>query len=172
MKLSEFTLPTELTQRNLAGICLTIACLAVLTLVYGIWQWQGDWKLAHHSIESAPVITTAEAPDLLAAITQQHLFGQTARLGDMPITNLQLQVTGIVKMDYAASKAYISMAGQPSKIYRTGDMLPYGVKVYDIQPDAIVLQTDAGQLEKLPLPRTALQFKAKAQPNTEERAYT
>ena len=58
------------------------------------------------------------------------------------------------------SKAYISIDGQPSKIYQVGESLPSGVKVYDITPNEVVLEND-GNLEKLPLPREQLKFKPK-----------
>jgi hypothetical protein len=64
------------------------------------------------------------------------------------------------ELNGSISKAYISISGQPGKIYQIGDNLPYGVKVYDITPDTVILEND-GHLEKLPLPREKLLFKRK-----------
>jgi len=92
-----------------------------------------------------------------------RLFGNTySKNGDVPISDLELRVTGIVKVENetvgSASKAYISISGQPSKIFQVGDSLPYGVKVHDISFDAVILE-NGGHLEKLPLPRETLEFK-------------
>jgi hypothetical protein len=80
----------------------------------------------------------------------------------VPITSLQLRVTGIIKLDNeatdATSKTLVSIAGAPSKIYKVGDHLPLGVKIYAITPTAVILE-NSGQLEKLLLPRASLHFR-------------
>ena len=83
-------------------------------------------------------------------------------MSQMPVTNLQMRVTGIVKMSGQSnsSKAYISVEGQPGKIYQEGDDLPNGVRIYTISDDAVILDID-GRFEKLPLPREKLQFKSR-----------
>ncbi len=95
----------------------------------------------------------------------KHLFGMSAT-GDMPITNLELRVTGIAREADAqsenVSRAYISIAGGVSKIYQVGDSLPDGVKIYDITSDTVILE-NSGKLEKLPMPRQKLQFKPRDQ---------
>jgi type II secretory pathway component PulC len=155
----------NLTQRMMMGICLGIAILFGFTLLYTIWCWYDDWQLAHQAnTQSVRVATTDETTNMITAIPDAHLFGQTD--SEMPITSLQLRVTGIVKKNDAqtgsVSKAYISISGQPSKIYQTGDDLPYGVKVYEITTDSVILEND-GKLEKLPLPRERLEFKPRYQ---------
>lgn len=153
----------NLTPRRLMGACLILVGLTGLTLLIALWQWHSDWKLSHSKV-AAPIITDAsETANLIAALPSAHLFGKSfADGGDMPISNLQLKVTGIMKANDEngndVSKATISMGGEPSKIYQKGDTLPYGVKVYDITNDAVVLEND-GHLEKLLLPRQPLQFK-------------
>ncbi|TAK75183.1 MAG: hypothetical protein EPO11_05825 [Gammaproteobacteria bacterium] len=162
MKLSNMIINNNLPQRAAAGSCVLIALFVGFTFFYALWQWHSDWVLAHQPM-TAPVLTTSDATtSLIAAIPDEHLFG--AGVGEMPISSLQLRVTGIVKMEGALSKAYISIAGQSSKIYRTGDSLPYGVTVHDITSDAVILEND-GHLEKLPLPREQLAFKMR---NAEE----
>lgn len=155
----------NLTQRMMMGIFLGIAALFGFTLLYTIWSWYDDWQLAHQSApKNVVVATTDETTNMITAIPEAHLFGQTD--SDMPITSLQLRVTGIVKTNNdennGSSKAYISISGQPGKIYHTGDELPYGVKVYEITPDSVILEND-GKLEKLPLPRERLEFKPRYQ---------
>lgn len=156
----------NLNQRNVLGICAGLATIVAITFLYSAWQWHADWVLAHQAIAASPTVATAdETADMIAAIPDEHLFGKSfAKGGAMPITNLQLRVTGIVKVEDegsgSVSKAYISISGQSSKIYQIGDSLPYGVKVYDITPNEVILEND-GHLEKLPLPREKLQFKPK-----------
>lgn len=163
MRLNDLTLPADLSQRAILGICAILSVCILMTLFYSVWQWSLDWKIAHQEI-AAPSLKTPEKKDIIASISNHYLFGQPAKLGDIPITNLQLRVTGIVKKEgpMSYSKAYISISGQPDKIYTTGDILTGGVKIYDITPDAVVLENE-GRLEKLPLPREKLQFKPRQQ---------
>ncbi len=148
------------------ALCMSIVVLVSFTFFYSAWQWRSDWILAHQTTSAVPTIAkTDDTAETIAAIPDDHLFGKLlSKTGEVPITNLQLRVTGIVKVDAEQSglfsKAYISISGQPSKIYQAGDSLPYGVKVYDITPDTVILEND-GRLEKLPLPRERLKFKPK-----------
>jgi type II secretory pathway component PulC len=159
-------------QRALLGACLLSAGLVAFTGIYTLTQWVGDWTLAHPQPANKPAIAaTNESAALIAAIPDAHLFGKSfSDTGNVPITSLQLRVTGIVDIDDgeggSASKAYISIAGAPSKIYQVGDSLPYGVKLYSISADTVMLEND-GKLEKLPLPREPLAFKPR---DTEESA--
>lgn len=153
----------QIGQRGVIAICASFAALICLTLVYAFWQWHSDWVLVHQTTTIPSVTRSDEAADMIASIPSEHIFGKAfSKGGEVPITNLQLRVTGIVKVDaedgIEFSKAYISISGQPSKIYQIGDSLPYGVKVYSISADAVILEND-GHLEKLPLPREKLQFK-------------
>jgi general secretion pathway protein C len=151
----------QLNQRYMLGACAALGVTVAATFIYVMSAWYLDWKLAHQT--AAPVISsdTDANARLIASIPNLHLFGLSATR-DMPVTNLQLRVTGIAREANAqnenVSKAYISTSGQPSKIYQVGDSLPDGVKIYEITPDTVILE-NAGQLEKLPLPREKLKFK-------------
>ena len=166
------SLPISTKQLKQQAALLSIMASAILlgiTLIYSIWQWHSDWRLAHQEIKStAALLPDDETLSMINALPKAHLFGENISSGNMPITSLQLRVTGIVKSldenSHEVSKAYISMSGQAAKIYQTGDSLPYGVKVYEINNDAVILEND-GHLEKLPLPRERLEFKAR---DTEE----
>lgn len=151
----------QITQRMMLGAIAAIGVCACLMFGYAAWGWYQDWVIAHQPVK-ATVSSIDDTQALIASIPDAHLFGQSFRDGDVPISSLQLQVTGIVKMDDEtsgrSSKVYISIQGQPSKIYEKGDDLPYGVKVYDIAPDTVILQNN-GKLEKLPLARPKLEFK-------------
>lgn len=166
MNLNKLRLPADLQQQGLLGICLATAAAVLITSLYSAWQWHQDWTMAHRETIAAPAMNTTDfLENTIKTIPDNHIFGaNTNKLGNIPISNLQFRVTGIVKMENsqqgANSKAYISTAGQISKIYQTGDLLPYGVKVYEISSNAVILQND-GHLERLPLPRESLQFKTK-----------
>lgn len=157
-----FNIPTQISQRSIVALCAIFAALVCCTFGYAAWQWYDDWQLANQPVAKVPVVAKSDAVGkMIAAIPDKHLFGQAFN-GNVPITNLQLKVTGIVKFDgnanAADSKAYISISGQPSKIYQIGDNLPYGVKIYDISENSVILEND-GRLEKLPMPRQKLHFK-------------
>lgn len=157
------TLPNN--PRILLATCTLLTALTGMTAIYTGWQWYQDWKIAHQLIIEKPSLKmTDESATIINALPKAHLFGQAFSKGQVPTSNLQLRVTGIVKANQEGagifSKAYISIAGQPSKIYQIGDDLPYGVKVYDITSNMVILQND-GRLEKLPLPREPLEFKTK-----------
>lgn len=146
---------------TMAGIVVLFLTVMAITLTLIALRWRADWQWSHqHPVQTASTVNPSTAATLIAALPEQHLFGQSIATGILPISNLQLKLVGIVKMNDAsyASKATISVAGQPDKIFRVGDRLPYGVIVYDITPDSVILQND-GHLEKLTLERQQLIFK-------------
>lgn len=153
-------LNVQMNQRYLMAIAAALSLFVVITFCYDFTAWYFDWKLAHQVLTNKVKLDDSSAR-LIASIPNQHLFG-LSETGEMPITNLQLRVTGIAReanaMGENVSKAYISIAGSPSKIYQVGDSLPDGVKINDIKPDTVILE-NGGRLEKLPLPREPLQFK-------------
>ena len=141
-----------------------------ITGILSLWQWHDDWLFAH---QTNPVMQKAihkdETAVLIEDLPKQNLFGKA--LGDAPITNLQFHVTGIVKAEgIDTSKAYISTGGKTSKIYYIGDKLPYGISIYDITADAVLLENN-GRIEKLLLAREPLQFKKKMAAKNEENEY-
>lgn len=151
-----------LPQRLALGLTIGLSAVLSITLIYVCWQWYDDFQLAHTHQTSITLPTTTEAATLITNLPNTHLFGKG--MAGLPITSLHLLVTGIVKVGdepNASSKAYISISGQPSKIYHVGDELPGGVHVYSISNDTIILEND-GELEKLPLPRQPLQFKPRS----------
>ncbi|EKD71207.1 MAG: hypothetical protein ACD_46C00246G0006 [uncultured bacterium] len=152
----------QLTERTMLSMIVLLSVSTLIMFFYASWQWRNDWIIAHQEIVNTSLSTIDDTQEMIASIPKAHLFGQSFTNGEVPISSLQLRVTGIVKIDPEQednkSKAYISIQGQPSKIYEKGDDLPYGVKVYDITSDAVILENN-GHLEKLPLPREKLEFK-------------
>ncbi len=150
-------LTINLTQKNTILLCATFIGITLFTVWGAAWQWHHDWELTHQPISTSQKITPMTAEKNLATtIADHHLFGKS--VVSVPITNLQLRVTGILKEENDSSKASISTSGQPDKLYQVGDELPDGVKVYAITNHAVILENE-GHLEKLPLPREQLQFK-------------
>lgn len=142
---------------------ILLALFIAFIIIYSLTEWYSDWQLTQH--EKIAIISPSFKDNTAAMINSlpdKHIFGQSLTDGSVPITNLQLRVTGIVAIensnDHQTSKAYISMGEQASKVYRIGDTLGYGVKIYDITSDAVFLEND-GHIEKLPLPRSKLTFK-------------
>jgi general secretion pathway protein C len=144
------------------GLSAGLAVCVLMAFFYCVTAWHSDWVLAHQAPPIPVVASSDETTAMIKDIPANHLFGMAFSKGNVPITSLQLKVTGIVKVTNESgkevSKAYISTEGQPSKIYQVGDSLPSGVKIYEITTDTVILEKD-GTLEKLPLPRQALEFK-------------
>lgn len=150
-------------KKHLPLLCAALLSLMIfLTLWHAISRWQADWAITHPKVAPSSPLLHNNTMALLAALPDKHVFGQNLSGEGVPVSNLALRVTGIVKIESedgaGPSKAYISISGQPSKIYQAGDSLPYGAKIYDITSDAVILEND-GQLEKLPLPREKLHFR-------------
>jgi len=167
MNISNTMININLQQRTVLGTFTLLLVMVCATFVYTIWQWRSDWILAHQQLEETAVIKNNNNENLIASIPDAHLFGKAApniaHINEVPISSLQLQVKGIVKQNNGQSKVLISTAGQPSKIYKIGDAVSSGVKVYGITTDTVILENN-GRMEKLPLLREKLQFK----PRTKE----
>lgn len=143
---------------------LNIGLFLSLSLVsyHAISSWHKDWQLIHqapkNNVHSDQNNTHFQA--LIDALPRANFFGEPLNnLRDVPFSDLQIAVTGIVKSvtGDAGSKVYISIAGKTSKIYEVGDAIEEGVTVYSIAADTVVFARD-GHLEKINLPRSNLQF--------------
>lgn len=156
--MNEFVL-TQQHRLILLGASLVITCAF---LGYTLITWYDDWQLSHAPLPTYHLPKQTDKAALIEMLPEQHLFGQgLTPMGEMPISNLQLRVMGISKgmnENSATSQALIAIADGASKVYKIGDSLPDGVKIYAIAADAVVLEND-GRLEKLPLPRETLVFK-------------
>lgn len=143
-------------------ILFIMGSLCAMSLFNVIKGWRADWQLVHQPVPvQLAEIDNHENERVVETIPSMHLFGQAIAKGKVPVTNLQLKVTGIVQVEnkhYGVSKAYISVAGQPSQVYQLGESLPYGVKVYSINKNMVILENN-GHLEKLLLPREEPTFK-------------
>jgi type II secretory pathway component PulM len=82
-------------------------------------------------------------------LVQWPLFGGEVLASDYPTTSLPIHLLGILTLSQGG-QAVLEFAGQPAKTYAEGETLPGGALIYQVLPDAVVLQQH-GQLEKLPL---------------------
>jgi general secretion pathway protein C len=148
---------------TLLTLLTCVSSIFVITLGYTAWQWTSDWHLAHEPLlRSVSVQANDETAARIAAIAKAHLFGGSPSAGSVPVSNLQMVITGIVNVEKTSpslhSKVYISIAGEPSKIYHVGDTLPYGVTIHEIKNETVIFN-NGGRLEKLSLGRQKLIFK-------------
>lgn len=157
------TLRLNLNKRLSFGFFLASLLTFVLLAAFVFSSWREDWRLSHKLPQPilAKKVENNEMAQLIEGIPHSHLFGQPIKsVGNVPLTNLQFRLTGIVHSDNT-SKAYIAIGGQPSKIYRTGDIVPNSeAKIFAITDDTVIIQNE-GRLEKITLTRQKLQFKNK-----------
>jgi type II secretory pathway component PulC len=154
----------------LIGANLSLLLLIILTLTFNIQAWRQDWQLTHKVVSPLTMTALNQDKALIDQLPDLHVFGKPMQaVSDVPVSNLELHVTGIAKSTAkdktGISSAYISISNQPSKIFHVGDVVYAGVKLYDISDDAVVLQNN-GKLEKLPLKRTKLEFKPRPSKET------
>lgn len=94
----------ELPRHFLLILCASLAVLLSLTFSLESWKWHLDWQLAHQTRHETPAHAKDESLSLIQALPEAHLFGQSISKGIVPITNLQLHVTGIVKVKGGGQK--------------------------------------------------------------------
>lgn len=153
--------PLLSTEQGRRGGLVAIAIFSLfllITLIEIPITWHRDYLLAHTPTTKIAQPASNQMIALIMQLPDQHLFGVSGQSADLPITSLQLHLVGIVKADTAsASRAIISEAGQPGKIYQTGDNLTAGVRIKTITADGVILE-NGGHMEKLPLSRPPLTF--------------
>jgi len=158
----ELFAPIFLSERSrYAGMVAFVAVALLLVYAVGstLFNWYGDFKSVTATPTEMRSASASNESQLITDLPKQHLFGQAA--GEdafLPITSLQLKLTGILKdVGDKRSKVIISAGGQPGKVYAVGDSLLSGIVINAINEDGIVLE-HSGRLEKLPLTREALAF--------------
>jgi type II secretory pathway component PulC len=160
--LEELYAPIFLSERSrYAGIITFVAVglLVTYAVLSTLFSWYGDFKTPQTQPKDAHLASMNTEAQLITELPKQHLFGQAE--GDdafLPITSLQLRLTGILKdVGDKHSKVIIAEGEQPGKVYAVGDTLLSGIVINAINDDGIVLE-HSGRLEKLPLTREALAF--------------
>lgn len=161
-----FLFSTERGRQVGLGLAGLFGVAAVFTFGNMFLNWRSDYVLSHQPVILKRTSSVFDENALLIAqIPEQHIFGLQA--GDdafLPISSLQLRLTGIIKVkDDSKSKIIVSEAGKPGKIFGIGDELASGIKINTINDDGVILE-NGGKLEKLPLVRSSLIFHEKPKP--------
>jgi type II secretory pathway component PulC len=155
-------LTTEWGRRAGLATFIVTALLLLGTLIKMPLTWRADLALANEQASTAAQPFSKQMSALIEQIPEAHLFGRNGladSISDMPITSLQLRLVGIVKsVPDQYSRALISEAGEPAKVYQIGDTLSSSeVRVTAITRNGVVLENE-GHVEKLPLQRSRLHF--------------
>lgn len=143
-----------LNKRIAASTVIIFFLLLLLTIINTIY----DWVPAGSSDSMTAAIHVARPSYHLQDISSWHLLGGNPNGGDLPETNLQLTLQGVLTMsDTAHSSAIIAQPGKPGEVYQPGDLLPSGAILDKVMADKVIIQ-NRGKLEVLPLVRAKLQF--------------
>lgn len=144
--------------------------LSVSILLYIVVSILIDWHsnmLAFRAANKNSVSSENNLAELVLAIPNGHLFGKYGVLeknAHLPITSLQIELTGLIEAKPgSSSRVIITEGGKPGKVYQIGDTLQSGVRINSIESDGVVLE-NGGQLEKLPLRRQPLTFQREIKP--------
>jgi len=156
-------LTTEQGWRLGLGSAAIFACLALLSLFSTLSGWRADAQLSSEAQARAAIMRdlSSSVSELTKVIPQAHLFGYQAPVSAyMPITSLQMRLTGIVQEAAAEegssfSKAIISLQGGVGKVYQVGDMVMEGIKLMEIKANGVILDNN-GHSERLPMQRARL----------------
>lgn len=156
-------------EQRQSAIAGWIAALLVVVLAYNLAQL--TWLLLpvpEPGDEVAPLQSSppAKMPNVAAKrvdLARLHLFGApapvskgTTRLtaAEAPDTRLRLILRGVVAATEAGmARAIIAEPGGEEKYYAVEDKLPGGAVLKEIAPDRVILETRAGRLETLRLPK-------------------
>ena len=127
-----------------------------VTIIFSIAILSTTWSLID-SFRTAPTQPAPQPVKIqppLASISKLHLMGiYDAKTADIPTTQLQLTLQGtvIITSDPTQSRALIDSPGQPTKVYKVGDLVPGDAKIEKIGQHFVILN-DNGELQKLSLP--------------------
>lgn len=143
-----------LNKRIATSFLLGFALLLVMTLVNTVYDWMPD----EATLAVFPVVHAPRVTYHLQDISSWHLLGANPNGGDLPETNLQLSLQGILTMtDPSRSTAIIAQPGKSGEVYQPGDLLPGGAILDKVMTDRVIIR-NRGKLESLSLVRPKLQF--------------
>ena len=115
------------------------------------------WFSSAKSNSEQLVIHASQRTYHLQDISTWHLMGLNPS-GDLPETNLQLTLQGVLTMpDVGRSSAIIANSEGSGRVYRPGELLPGGAILDKVMADKVIIK-NRGKLEELPLARKKLQF--------------
>ncbi len=156
-------------QQQLTRITLWVTLLLVLMLAYSLaqltWLLLPVGSVDDNDLLSSPSDSrgtpVTEKPVAAVNLASLHLFGTAAEkkgkaavTEDAPDTRLRLILRGVfAATDETMARAIISEPGGEEKYYAVGSDLPGGAVLREIAADRVILQTRAGRMETLRLPK-------------------
>ncbi|MEI6094547.1 MAG: type II secretion system protein N [Gammaproteobacteria bacterium] len=125
-------------------------------------------ELKEFYLHSTQPKSTGKKQSLIEKTLNIPIFGEyiPKALVDLDVkpSGLDLILVGIVfSPDSKKSMAIISVPGNQSQTFSTGDLIPGGAKIKQITPDGVVLKRE-GELESLSLPKNELNFEPLPKP--------
>lgn len=142
-----------------AGLFAALTLLGFMLMLKGWWM---DARLfALPEAAKSQEAWSASLDEWTQRIPGAHLFGyRSPASAYMPITSSQARLTGIIQQGFqeageSFSKAIISVQGGVGKVYQVGELLQEGVRITEIQAEAVILDNN-GHSERLPLLRARL----------------
>ena len=142
------------------AILIVTGVILLMTVMNTFSEWYSDFMISHKQVAVTTATISNQDSGLIASLPAQHLFGMPATEDSLPITSLQLRLTGIIQNSNSTSRVIISEAGASGKVFSLGDEVVSGFKINAINEDGVVLER-GGHFEKLPLARTTLTFTEK-----------
>ncbi len=158
-------------QQQLTRLTVWVMVLLVLMLAYSLAQltwllFPANTAQENDLLSASPVSRTATiavTPAPTVNLARLHLFGNAAEneqeapvatTEEAPDTRLRLILRGVfATTDEAMARAIISEPGGEEKYYAVDDRLPGGATLKEIAGDRVILQTRAGRMETLRLPK-------------------
>lgn len=143
-----------LNKRIATSFTVVFILFLLITLINTVYDWAPEETPSF----SFPAVHAPRVIYQLKDISSWHLLGGNPNKGDLPETNLQLTLQGVLTTSAPArSSAIIAQPGQPAKVYQPGDLLPGGAILDKVMADRVIIQ-NRGRLETLSLIRPQLQF--------------
>ncbi|HFC54292.1 MAG TPA: type II secretion system protein GspC [Gammaproteobacteria bacterium] len=148
---------------------LAVWVTGIIVLVIAYQMAQLVWVLFPPPVGEGDVLEAGEIRQTLGSeerapleLARLHLFGKvrarqsrsTATAEEAPDTKLRLTLRGVVAAgDPDLARAIISEPAGEEKYYALDDKLPGGAVLKEIAADRVILQTRAGRMETLRLPK-------------------
>ncbi len=136
-------------------LLLLLSAMSIKQTLAVIKQFRSQSSATQQAVTPVPA-------HLLKPISHWHLFGAydpgKLDLKGVPDTSLNLTLVGLIAATpSSASQAIIAISDAQQKVYRKGDTLPGGAKLYKILSDRVILSRE-GRYEALKLPEQQLNF--------------
>jgi general secretion pathway protein C len=167
----------QVVPRWLAFVLAVLVAKSAADLTWLVFAPSSQQGGGFHRLRAIP--SSTPAPVRLRTISELHLFGIAAKhtsAPQVPIeakeTHLKLTLRGVFAANNPAqAMAIIADARGKEKVYRKGETIFSGVKLYAVYPDRVILER-SGNFETLSLPRDKDHMAAKGVRVIRPRRYT